>query len=96
MNQGTVRVYRKLEKIKMHDELIVVDLGELSRSKYGESVAAAVLNECADGLSSRVIVDSRIVSSEFRINKRNPVGTYVIVREDGSVLGATRSIFVSE
>lgn len=80
----------------MHDELIVVDLGELSRSNYGESVVTAVLNQSPDGRSARIIVDSCIVSSQFRINKSNPVGTYVIFREDGSVLDATRSIFVAE
>lgn len=74
-----------------NDELIVVDLGELSRTRFGVSVKEAHFMESEDG--ARIHIDTGLVTASFDLNRINPSGTYVIYAKDGTVLGKTREVF---
>ena len=72
-------------------EIVIVDLGELSRTKFGKSVQHADIVS-RDG-NDYVQIDSGVINTELRCQLDEPVGTYVVYNEDGSVLGITREVY---
>jgi hypothetical protein len=73
------------------DELVIVDLGELSNTRFGESIQNAAWRVTPEGAS--VVVDSGITELNFQCKKDDVVGTYVIYDDQKQVIGTTRSTY---
>jgi hypothetical protein len=78
-------------EIENDEEYIIVDLGELSRTRFGASIKDAEILETPEGC--RVHIQSEAVSAVLNCVRTNPGGTYVIYSSDGTVLGKTREVF---
>lgn len=75
----------------MTDQLIIVDLGQLSKTQFGTSVKHATLQD-TDG-SAVVHIETEAISKDFVLEKSEPVGTYVIYDKQGTIIGATREMY---
>jgi hypothetical protein len=78
-------------EIENDEELVIVDLGELSRTRFGASISSANLIDTIDGV--RVHVSTEAVNAESECKRTNPSGTYVIYSNDGEIIGKTREVY---
>lgn len=72
-------------------EYILVDLGELSRTRFGTAVTDATFLE-SEG-SVRIHVDTGVIEKQFDCKRTNPVGTQVLYDDTGRVIGFTREVY---
>lgn len=73
------------------DQLIVVDLGALSKTKFADAIIDADFLESET--ERKVRIKTLTVEKEFECELSEPNGTYVIAADDGSALGHTRRVF---
>jgi hypothetical protein len=67
------------------EKLVVVDLGQLSKTKLGSSVTSAIM--IPDGDSQRLRVDTGVIVRELELSERPIAGSYILYDEDGSLMG---------
>ncbi len=72
------------------DDLLVVDLGELSGTHFGKSVTSATLQD-VDG-HVRLRVEAGMVKLDFECEKERAVGTYVVFDKKKTVMGITTEV----
>ena len=72
-------------------EYILVDLGELSRTRFGAAVADATLLQSESEAS--VHLDTGVIEKRFDCKRVDPVGTHVIYDEQGNAIGTTREVY---
>jgi hypothetical protein len=67
--------------------LVVVDLGQLSKTKFCDSVARAEFQ--ADSGINRLEIDTGVIKKTFTLCENAVPGTYVIYDEAGAVIGSS-------
>lgn len=73
------------------DELVVVDLGELSNTHFGKSVTAADMHVDEAG-DYCLKVEAGMVKLNFKCEQERAVGTYVIFDQSNAVIGTSSEI----
>ena len=73
------------------DKFAVVDLGQLSKTKFGNSVTHASILRGGDSLILRV--DTGVIKKDLRISESHVAGSYIIYDENGSLMGSTETEF---
>ncbi len=73
------------------DELIVVDMGILSKTKFADAIIDADFLESDNGCKVRI--QTSTIEKQFECESSEPNGTYVITTDGGSALGHTRRVF---
>jgi hypothetical protein len=73
--------------MKNFERLVFVDLGELSKSKFGDSIQEA--HVIKTGSSLKLQIDTGVISREFPLSRRKSPGTYIAYDANGDLIGVS-------
>ena len=76
-----------------NSDLVIVDLGELSRTKVGESIQRATCE--ASGPTLRLQLDTNVMQTDLTCHRSEPAGTYIVYDGEGTIVGVTREVYTA-
>ena len=73
------------------EKFVVVDLGQLTKTKFGNSISQASITPSHDG--PILGIDTGVIKREMKLQQSPVAGSYILYDEDGSLIGSAETEF---